>query len=122
MKNFTSIALVFISFLMCAQTIAQESKPNILLIIADDLGIDGLEGFGMELNNFPTTPNIQSLQESGVTYMHSWATPVCSPTRSSIMSGKYGINTGVMEVGGNLDLEHESIFNYLDREIGRAHV
>ncbi len=115
MKNFTSIALVFISFLMCAQTIAQESKPNILLIIADDLGIDGLEGFGMELNNFPTTPNIQSLQESGVTYMHSWATPVCSPTRSSIMSGKYGINTGVMEVGGNLDLEHESIFNYLDR-------
>lgn len=97
------------------QIVAQESSPNILLIIADDIGIDGLEGFGMDLNNFPNTPNIKSLQENGITYMNAWAHPICSPTRASIMSGKYGVNTDVLEVGTNLDLEHESIFSYLDR-------
>jgi len=48
--------------------------------------------------------------------MNTWATAQCTPTRASIMSGKYGINTGVMRAPGNLDLEHESIFNFINNE------
>jgi len=94
---------------------AQATQPNVLLIIADDLGNDAIEGFGINVNNFAETPNLKSLQDNGISYRNNWSQPICSPTRAAIMTGKYGVKNGVMEVGENLDLEHESIFNYLDR-------
>ncbi|MEM6633050.1 MAG: sulfatase-like hydrolase/transferase [Bacteroidota bacterium] len=100
---------------------AQENRPNILLIIADDLGIDAIEGFGLMIENRPATPNLQALQVQGLTYTNTWATPQCTPTRAAIMSGKYGIKTGVMRPPGNLDLEHESIFSYINRTTNDAY-
>jgi arylsulfatase A-like enzyme len=102
-------------------TILSAQQPNVLLIIADDMGNDAIEGFGVDIPNFPNTPNLNALKEEGITYRNAWATPICSPTRASIMSGKYGIKTGVMEVPGNLDLEHESLFTYIDRETNDAY-
>ena len=107
--------IILILFILSGNTFAQATQPNILLIIADDLGNDAIEGFGVNVNNFPETPNLKSLQDNGVTYRNNWSQPICSPTRAAIMSGKYGIKNGVMEVGLNLGLEHESIFSYLDR-------
>ncbi|MEM9546600.1 MAG: sulfatase-like hydrolase/transferase [Bacteroidota bacterium] len=83
-----------------------------LLIIADDLGIDAIEGYGIE-GEFPHTPNLNNLRNNGLIFQNTWATPQCTPTRATIMSGKYGIKTGVMRPPGNLDLEHTSIFNYI---------
>ncbi len=114
MKCIYSFFVLLFSFFINVEVFSQNSSPNILLIIADDLGIDALEGFGAEVNNFPNTPNIQALKDNGVTYLNTWATPLCTPTRSSIMSGKYATKTGVYQVPGNLGLEHESIFNYLN--------
>jgi len=78
------------------------------------MGNDAIEGFGTSATSFPNTPNLDSLKNAGIRYMNTWATPQCTPTRASVMSGKYGINTGVMRAPGNLDLEHESIFTILE--------
>lgn len=85
------------------------------------MGNDAIEDFGVDAGNVPTTPHLDQLREEGISYMNTWANPLCTPTRASIMSGKYGINTGVMELQVNLDLEHESIFSYLDRTTNDAY-
>ena len=95
--------------LLCMALQAQES-PNILLIIADDLGIDAIEGFGIE-GDLPVTPTLDSLRASGISFTNCWATPQCTPTRAAIMSGKYGIKTGIFRPPGPLTLDHTSIFN-----------
>ncbi len=109
---------------------AQNQNSNILLIIADDFGIDMLSGFGAE-GDKPSTPTLDSLREAGLAFTQCWATPQCSPTRSAIMSGKYGVNTGVYRPGTTLELEHTSIFNRIKQEseldydmsvIGKWHV
>ena len=65
-----------------------QSQPNILLVIADDMGIDAVNGFGIIQNNAPATPNIDQLRSDGLTFSNAWATPACTPTRAAIMSGK----------------------------------
>jgi len=77
---------------------------NILVIIADDLGMDILESFRIEglsaadeasLDRAPT-PNLDRLLiDKGVKFTNVMANPVCSPTRASIQTGRYGIRTGV---------------------------
>ncbi len=107
-------ALTLLAFLLFGLNplISQQSKPNILLIIADDMGIDVTNGY-QQNPVMPTTPNLDALRANGVTFMNTWSSPTCSPTRASIMSGKYGVKTGVMSVPGNLDLSHTSLFHRL---------
>lgn len=102
------------------QTTQNTTTPNVLFIIADDLGLDALDGttdYGFTVNSSPITPNIQSLKDNGVTFLNTWATPQCTPSRASIMSGKYGKRTGVMTPPGNLNLIHESLFTYLNNNL-----
>jgi len=62
-------------------------KPNIVFILADDLGRHQLRCYG---NPFYETPNIDSLASQGVKFSNAYAAcPVCSPTRASIMTGTY---------------------------------
>lgn len=75
-------------------TIAQASGNNILVIIADDLGIDMLSVYGKGAET-PPTPNIDRLKNSGVMFRNAWSNPYCSPTRATIQVGKYGFRTGV---------------------------
>ena len=61
--------------------------PNILLIIADDLGNDMLAGFNeYEIN--PLTPTLDSLRASGISFTNVWSSPICSPTRAGLISGQ----------------------------------
>ena len=61
--------------------------PNIVFILADDLGWKDLACYG---NPFNETPNIDKLAKGGIRYTQAYAAcPVCSPTRASIMTGKY---------------------------------
>ncbi len=71
-----------------------ENLPNVLLIIADDLGKDATNGFE-EGNRKPTTPNIDAIKDNGISFNNFWVYPTCSPTRSSIITGKYGYRTNV---------------------------
>lgn len=118
MKNYFFLFLLTVQF---SVFISAQSQPNILLIIADDMGNDAIEGFGIDVNNYPNTPTLNVLKQEGVSYLNTWATPLCAPTRSSILSGKYGVKTGVQTVPGNLNLTHESLFSYLDRNTDEAY-
>ncbi|MEP3837804.1 MAG: sulfatase-like hydrolase/transferase [Algibacter sp.] len=71
----------------------EPKKPNIILIMADDLGYGELSSYGSTKIN---TPNIDKLASQGVKFLdfHSNG-PVCSPTRAALMTGKYQQRTGV---------------------------
>ncbi len=64
-------------------TIAAQRRPNILLIVADDLGYADLGVFGSEI----PTPNIDALAKSGMLLTNFYANMTCSPTRAMLMSG-----------------------------------
>lgn len=64
----------------------QTRKPNVLFILADDLGWSDTSLYGT--TNFYQTPNIQRLAERGMTFTRAYsASPLCSPTRASILTG-----------------------------------
>ena len=121
--NFHLLFTVFTFFIFSfyssnAQT--DPNQPNILLIIADDMGTDVTPGFlGGPL--MPTTPFLDELRETGVSFTNCWASPQCTPTRAAIISGKYGNNTGVKQPPGNLDLNHISVFNELSTQTSNAY-
>jgi len=95
----TAVRKIFISFLIffaalnCVQSFAND-LPNILFIIGDDMGVDALNGFDIG-THLPSTPNLDELRASGVTFTNVWSAPVCSATRASLITGKYGVNNGV---------------------------
>ncbi|MCK4745450.1 MAG: sulfatase-like hydrolase/transferase, partial [Bacteroidales bacterium] len=81
---FTIIALFIVSG---CRSLKEESPPNIIFILADDLGYSQLGCYG---SNFYKTPNIDKLGHEGMRFTNAYAAcPVCSPTRASIMTGKY---------------------------------
>lgn len=90
-----------------------ENSPNILLIIADDLGKDAISGY-TEGSIKPNTPNLDALRNSGITFNNFWAYPTCSPTRASIITGKYGYRTGVKWASNVLSTNETSLQKYIN--------
>lgn len=90
------------------------SSPNILLIIADDMGFDATNGFS-EGDQKPFTPHLDSIMNNGLTFTNFWVNPTCAPTRASIISGTYGNTTGVLEVGDALPPEHTVLQSYINQ-------
>ena len=97
------------------------SKPNILLVIADDLGKDATPNY-TEGNIKPFMPNLQSLISTGITFDNLWSYPVCTPTRASILTGKYGFKTGVLEVGDQISTGETSLQRYIGTQTGNDYV
>jgi arylsulfatase A-like enzyme len=91
----------------------QTSKPNILLIIADDMGLDATPGYSIA-GTKPSMPTLDGLMANGVKFTNVWSSPLCSPTRAGIITGKYGFRTGVTNVGQTLPTSEQSIHGYLD--------
>tara|TARA_R110001632_G_scaffold10559_4_gene39021 strand:+ start:4193 stop:5506 length:1314 start_codon:yes stop_codon:yes gene_type:complete len=128
LKSIPFYILVSIFFLGCSSSTDPEditltpdpvvsSKPNILLIIADDLGKDATPNYTEGIMK-PTMPNLQSLISSGITFDNLWSYAVCTPTRASIITGKYGLNTGVLEVGDQISTSETSIQEYINTNTG----
>ena len=94
-KFYTCIILLHL-FFSCNISNDHNDKPNIILIVADDLGYGDLSIFG---NKNILTPNIDKLGEEGVVYtdFHSNGS-VCSPTRAALLTGKYQQRVGVSGV------------------------
>jgi len=77
----------FVGFSDIADAQFAETPPNIVFILTDDLGWTDLSCYG---NKFNETPQIDKLAETGIRFTQAYAScPVCSPTRASIMTGKY---------------------------------
>ena len=70
---------------------AAESRPNILFILADDLGMDGVSCYGADKHK---TPNIDKLAASGTRFETCYAAPLCGPSRCLLMTGRYAFRTG----------------------------
>jgi arylsulfatase A len=73
------VAICFFPFSIC-----DASPPNIILVLADDLGYSDLGCYG---NRFNETPNIDRLAAGGLRFTQFYAGPVCSPTRANLQSG-----------------------------------
>ena len=74
----------------------KEDKPNIILILADDLGFNDVSYYnGGAADGSLLTPHIDSLAEEGVAFLNGYAaSPVCSPSRAAIMTGRYSSRYG----------------------------
>ncbi|MFC5050416.1 sulfatase-like hydrolase/transferase [Rubritalea spongiae] len=66
--------------------LAHAGKPNVVLIMADDLGWETISSYGAEDYK---TPNIDRLAADGIRFEHCYSTPICTPSRVMIMTGKY---------------------------------
>lgn len=90
--QFQIISLFFCSLLFTACTSKKEpdskkTKPNIIFLLVDDLGWNDITCYG---STFHETPNIDQLAKEGMRFTNAYAScPVCSPTRASILTGKY---------------------------------
>ena len=83
----SELAVLSVGFTVQAQTAGKTIKPNILFILADDLGWMDLSCYG---SSFYETPNIDQLAKEGIRFTNAYAAcPVSSPTRTSFQTGKY---------------------------------
>ncbi|MBK8975105.1 MAG: sulfatase-like hydrolase/transferase [Planctomycetes bacterium] len=73
---------------LLALALPAQSRHNVLVLVADDLGVD-IVGAYHEGSNPPPTPNIDSLAARGVLFRNAWANPSCSPTRASLQTGRF---------------------------------
>jgi arylsulfatase A len=71
---------------------ADNRPPNIIFILADDLGLDCVSACGADQLK---TPNIDALAHSGTRFEYSYATPLCGPSRAQILTGRYPFRTGM---------------------------
>ena len=114
------VCLTILVFQFTLQAQTNPDQPNILVIIADDLGVDPLQGYlegGIKAN----TPHLDQLAARGITFTNAWAPPQCAPTRAAMISGKIGAKTGVIDVPGELTTDHSSIFKELDNRTNGAY-
>lgn len=101
-KILSSIIFLFVTTALLA---ADKSKPNIVFILADDLGIGNLSCYGAD--NFKT-PNIDALARGGIRFQHCYGTPLCGPSRAEILTGRYGFRTGMTGNGSGENLKSAS--------------
>jgi arylsulfatase A-like enzyme len=67
---------------------------NVLVLVADDMGVDQLRLYGQGLD-YPPTPNLEFMARSGVVFRNAWSEPTCSPTRAALMTGRHGFRHSI---------------------------
>jgi arylsulfatase A-like enzyme len=97
--------------ILCPQTAmakAETRKPNIIFFLVDDLGWPDVGCYG---SSFYETPAIDQMAKDGVKFDNAYATcHVCSPSRASILTGKYPARTDLTEwIGGKKEMDHEKL-------------
>lgn len=84
----------FLGLAMCTSLASAAVPPNILVVVADDLGTADVAGYKESLFA-PATPTLDSLAKRGVLFRNAWSNPVCSPTRATVQTGRYSFRTGI---------------------------
>ncbi len=79
-----------------------QSKPNVVFIVLDDSGYSDIGSYGSEIK----TPNLDWLSQNGLRYNNSHVTPLCSPTRAALLTGRNSHDVG-MGMVANFDLSPE---------------
>ena len=86
----TTCCLLFLANECVARQVVND-KPNILLIMVDDLGKEWVSCYGAD---DVTTPNIDALAKGGIKFHNAWSMPQCTPTRVTLLTGQYPWRTG----------------------------
>lgn len=87
----------------------RDKAPNIIMIVTDDQGWGDLSVHG---NKNLQTPNIDALAEQGAQFQHFYVSPVCSPTRAELLTGRYHPRAGVYSTsagGERMDLDETTV-------------
>jgi arylsulfatase A len=95
-SSFRPAVFLTILFACTALLRAADEKPNIVFILADDLGIDGVSCYGADKHK---TPNIDKLAATGTRFETCYAAPLCGPSRCLLMTGRYAFRTGGLTNG-----------------------
>ena len=104
------------TLLLTATAASAESPKNIVLILADDLGWADTTLYGK--TSLYETPNIERLATRGMTFTSAYASPICSPTRASIMTGQNPARHGMTAPAAHLEAER---FEAVVSESGPPH-
>ena len=98
---------------------SQFQKPNIIIFLTDDQGWGDLSIHG---NTNISTTNIDNLAKNGVSFNRFYVSPVCSPTRAELLTGKYFVRSGVNGVTRGyerMNLDHKLISSYFKEKVMR---
>lgn len=87
-----------------AEEPAEQTPPNFVLVVVDDIGIDQWAQFGYGGYTPAATPSIDAIAEQGVRFDNLWAMPACSNGRAALFTGRYPFRTQVYTALGNNDL------------------
>ncbi len=111
MKGLFSILLISILITACNKQKKNESKsrPNIIVIMADDLGYSDLGCYGGEIE----TPNLDKLAKGGIRFTQFYNAARCCPTRASLLTGKYPHQAGLDKNGQSLSRNAATIAEVL---------
>jgi arylsulfatase A len=94
-KSLTVLGALAVSNLMVVAIGNPSAKPNVLIILADDLGVECLSTYG---NTSLKTPNIDKLATEGMRFTRCFSNPFCSPSRASLLTGRYPFKNGLTTV------------------------
>ena len=87
MNTLYRISLVLLtSFIYSCSTNVEKNKPNVILIMADDMGYECVGAYG---STSYQTPNIDKIANQGILFSNCVSQPLCTPSRVKIMTGKY---------------------------------
>lgn len=91
MRRISLLVLAVLVGLSSSSFAADAPKPNIVLLFADDFGLDGVSCYGSDKHK---TPNIDKLAASGTRFETAYSYPLCGPTRCLLMTGRHSFRTG----------------------------
>jgi len=91
MKHSLTLLAVFVLAALTAAHATAVSKPNVVFILADDLGIGNVGCYG---SDHYKTPHIDKLASEGTRFTHCYTAALCGPSRAMIMSGRYAFRNG----------------------------
>lgn len=100
------------------QRSSSQARDNVLIILADDLGVDSVGVYGEGTAPAPT-PNIDALAQRGVLFRNAWANPMCSTTRACLLTGRYSLRTGIgatVAPNESMSPAETSLPRFLDRK------
>ena len=83
--------LAFILFIVLASCTTRQEQPDIILIMADDMGFSDIGSYGGEIN----TPNLDRLASGGIRFTQFYNNARCCPTRAALLTGLYPHQTGL---------------------------
>jgi arylsulfatase A-like enzyme len=101
------------------QVSGSSSQPNVLLIIADDMGVDSSNQYSYSQDK-PKTPTLDSLAASGIVFDNAWATPSCTTTRGSLITGQHGVHSGIDFVPAIMNTSTNTLQRYLRNNTASA--